>query len=181
MGKAVTVVVNENDENVVQAIARILRGNSVYARQIRDFGRIIDEEAPPRGLAFAPKPGQLLACHFGLGFQVPEIVKTRPVLVISPKRLSDLGLCTVIPISHTPPDEVKPYHYKLPQGIVPNKKYQTAWLKGNLVQTVGLHRLDRLKVGPREYISPLVPNEILKEARRCVLHITGMDHLTVHL
>lgn len=37
-------------------------------------------------LRFHPKPGTILMCDFDTGFQVPEMVKKRPVIVLSPKR-----------------------------------------------------------------------------------------------
>ena len=37
-------------------------------------------------LNFHPEPGMVLICDFTTGFRVPEIVKRRPVVVISPRR-----------------------------------------------------------------------------------------------
>ena len=37
-------------------------------------------------LPFQPKPGMLLMCDFDTGFRPPEMVKVRPVVVISPGR-----------------------------------------------------------------------------------------------
>ncbi len=182
MPKSVTVVLNQDtDESVIQQLAAVLRANNSFARQIRDFADTIENDAHPAGLKFQPKPGQLLACHFGLGFQTPEIVKTRPVLVISPKPKDNSKLCTVVPISSQAPRTIRPFHYKLPEGVVPGGKYEDAWIKGDLVQTVGLHRLDRFKLGFRHYESLQVSDEVLKEVRRCVLHATGMHFLTQHL
>lgn len=181
MARSVSVIVNQDDdERVIQQIAAVLRGNNAYARQVRDFAAAVDKGRLPKGLNFQPKPGQLLICNFGLGFQVPEIVKARPVLVISPYRRVWSGLCTVVPISSVRPRETKAYHFQLPDGIVPSGKYAEAWLKGDLVQTVGAHRLDRFKRGFRDYVAPMVPDEVLRAARRCVLHAAGMDRLTSH-
>ncbi|MEQ8710613.1 MAG: type II toxin-antitoxin system PemK/MazF family toxin [Rhodospirillales bacterium] len=182
MSTIATVVVNEpTDERVVQRIAEALRANGQYAKQIRDFADMLEDNQHPLGLKFQPKPGQLLVCRFGLGFQQPEMVKTRPVLVVSPHQRRWTGLCLVVPISSVPPDPVEPYHYRLPDGLLPSKKYPEAWIKGDLVITVGKHRLDRIKTGFRQYEAPLVPPEVLREARRCILHATGMHTLTAHL
>lgn len=177
----VSVVVNAlEDERVLQTLAAQLRSNSQAASQLRDFASTLENDQVPQGLQFQPKPGQIVACHFGLGFRKPENVKTRPVLVVSPHRRDNVKLCIVVPISSTPPNEVRPYHYKLPKGLVPNEKYEEAWLKGDLIVSVACHRLDRFKVGFRQYVAPMVPVEVLREARRCVLHATGMHSLTEH-
>lgn len=181
MPRATTVVLNqESDEAVIQRIAETLRANDSFAKQVRVFADTLEKGQHPRGLSFQPKPGQILTCHFGLGFQVPEIVKTRPVLVISPKQRRWSGVCVVVPISSQAPKELMPYHYKLPEGLVPGEKYKESWLKGDLVTTVGAHRLDRRKVGFRDYRAPIAPDDVLRQARRCVLHATGMHSLTQH-
>lgn len=181
MAKSVEVVINKfTDEDTLQQIGHILRSNESLASQVRDFTESYKNDQIPKGLKFEPVPGKLLICHFGLGFQRPEIIKTRPVLVISPKYHEKRGLCTVVPISSKEPRQERPYHLKLPNGLVPSNKYENAWLKGDLVQTVGLHRLDRFKVGYRQYRDPIVPSHILHAARRCVLHATGMSSLTQH-
>lgn len=181
MAKAVTVVVNQDtDEQVIQSVASILRRNDALSRQIRDFSKIVEADQIPNGLQFQPKPGHILICHFGLGFQVPENVKTRPVLVISPPQRQWTKLCVVVPISSKIPNVVRPYHYKLPKGTVPTDKYEESWIKGDMVVAVGSHRLDRIRLANRQYVSPIVSDEILREARRCVLHAGGMHSLTIH-
>lgn len=181
MAKTVNIVVNQDsDERVAQTLASALRRNDDLSRQLRDFASAIDNDQIPNGIRFQPKPGHILVCNFGVGFRVPENVKTRPVLVISPHQRKWTGLCVVVPISSQIPNVVRPYHYKLPTGTVPGNKYAESWIKGDMVIAVGAHRLDRLKVGPRQYATPKVPDEVLKEARRCVLHAEGMHALTAH-
>ncbi|MGE0844985.1 MAG: type II toxin-antitoxin system PemK/MazF family toxin [Flavobacteriaceae bacterium] len=181
MAKSVTVVVNQDaDEEVAKKLASVLRRDDALSRQLRNFAEAVDRDQIPNGLQFQPKPGQLLICHFGVGFQVPENVKTRPVLVISPHQRQWTGLCVVVPISSQIPKVVRPYHYKLPKGTVPSEKYEESWIKGDMVIAVGKHRLDRIKVAPRHYVSPIVPDAVLREARRCVLHASGMHSLTIH-
>ena len=158
----------------------MLRSNTGFAGQVRDFADTIQNNKHPRGLAFQPKPGQLLVCHFGLGFQKPEIVKTRPVLVISPHQREWTKLCLVMPISSVEPKPMRRYHYKLPSGLIPGDKYGGAWLKGDLTVAVGCHRLDRFKVGFRQFDAPFVPHDVLQEARRCLLHAAGMHTLIPH-
>lgn len=181
MAKSVTVVVNQDDdEAILQEFAARLRANDQYATQLRDFADTITQDQTVQGIAFQPKAGQILVCHFGLGFRKPEMVKTRPVLVISPKVQPWTKLCLVLPISSTPPEPELDCHYRLPDGLVPGNKYDEAWIKGDMVFAVGCHRLDRIKAGFRNYVAPIVPPDVLKEARRCVLHATGMHSLTDH-
>ncbi|MEP0232706.1 MAG: type II toxin-antitoxin system PemK/MazF family toxin [Roseobacter sp.] len=181
MAKSVSVVVNqEDDERVIQQLAACLRANDRYTTQLRDFADALEDGPKVAGLQFQPKPGQILVCHFGLGFQRPEMVKTRPVMVISPKVNPWTRLCVVIPISSKAPNPVEGHHYRLPDGIVPGGRYEESWLKGDTLMAVGSHRLDRLKIGFRQYVAPCAPTEVLKEARRCILHATGMHSLTVH-
>ena len=49
---------------------------------------------------FNPRPGTVLYCNFE-GYVIPEIVKNRPVIVVSPKYLNRKGLYTVVPMSTT--------------------------------------------------------------------------------
>lgn len=177
----VTVVVNQaEDERVVQRLARALRANDIYARSLRDFADSYEDEQRIFGIKFNPVPGQILVCNFGLGFKPPEPVKVRPVLVISPKADAWTGLCTVLTISSQRPDPIEPYHMQLPEGLLPSDKYPEAWIKGDLLTTVGHHRLDRMMVGRREYVTPVVGADVLREARRCALHVLGMHSLTIH-
>jgi uncharacterized protein YifN (PemK superfamily) len=182
MPKTVAVVINQDsDERVIRELAASLRTNDEYARQLRDFADTLEKEQRVRGIAFQPKPGQILVCHFGLGFRPPEMIKTRPVLVISPKVQPWTKLSVVVPISSRAPVRVQNHHFRLPNGLIPGNKYEEAWIKGDTLIAVGSHRLDRIKVGFRSYVAPIVPDSILTEARRCILHATGLHSLTVHL
>ncbi len=59
-------------------------------------------------LTFHPKPDTLLICDFDRGFKAPEMVKKRPVVVISPRRRkSTPQLCTVVPLSSSAPNPVE--------------------------------------------------------------------------
>ena len=51
---------------------------------------------------FHPRLGQVLYCDFKTGFRPPEMVKARPVVVLSRNHHE---LCTVVPLSGTEPKE----------------------------------------------------------------------------
>ena len=57
------------------------------------------------------KTGMVLACDFK-GYIVPEIVKIRPVVVISPNEVVRPDLFTVVPLSNTAPKFVQNYYYR---------------------------------------------------------------------
>ena len=82
-------------------------------------------------ITFHPKPGQVLFCDFS-GYVFPEIVKTRPVVVVSPSHLARPGLVTVVPLSTTVPDPVRSYHYKLQGNPVPGSTAAETWAKCDL-------------------------------------------------
>ncbi|KAE9647620.1 hypothetical protein CQ009_10270 [Pseudomonas sp. MYb2] len=97
-------------------------------------------------LRYQPKEGSVLICDFR-GYEVPEMVKIRPVVVIRKHRTNSL-LVTVVPLSTTAPDIMLGHHLELAshlQGASP-----TCWAKCDMVATVSLSRLDRIKSKDRE-------------------------------
>jgi uncharacterized protein YifN (PemK superfamily) len=57
-------------------------------------------------IRFAPKPGTVVTVDFDQGFKVPEMVKRRLAVVISPVIKERGPLVTVVPLSTTAPDPV---------------------------------------------------------------------------
>jgi uncharacterized protein YifN (PemK superfamily) len=55
---------------------------------------------PRQAINFVPAEGMMLQCDFSTGFRPPEIVKMRPVVVVS-KRARNRETCIVVPISKT--------------------------------------------------------------------------------
>lgn len=60
------------------------------------------------------------------------------------------------------------------------------WIKGDMVNAVGFHRLDLLRLGKdkqgkRIYQMNPLPDALLKVVRICVLHGMGLSTLTKHL
>jgi mRNA interferase MazF len=94
-------------------------------------------------LIFHPGPGTIVICDFSAGFHPPEMVKIRPVIVISPRRRS-VQLVTVVPLSSSAPMPVQPWHIQLPHGAFPPAR-GVIWAKCDMVATVGFARLDRVK------------------------------------
>lgn len=95
-------------------------------------------------LTFHPSRGAIVICDFSTGFRPPEMVKVRPVVVISPRRRST-QLATVVPISSVSPSPIEPWHYQLPTEAYPPAR-GPMWVKADMLATVALTRLDRVKV-----------------------------------
>ena len=103
-------------------------------------------------LTFRPKPGNVVICDYA-GFKPPEMVKVRPVVVLSPRHRSG-RLVTIVPISSTPPAPAEPWHVELAPGAYPPAR-APMWVKADLINTVAIDRLDRVMVrdprGTRTY------------------------------
>ena len=135
-----------------------------------------------------PKPGTILTADFDQGFRVPEMVKRRLVVVVSPKISIRAGLCTVVPLSRTPPLPVMPYHCKIEiRPKLPDSwGNEDRWVKGDMICAVGFHRLDLIRVGKdvegkRVYRMETLPEEDMQRIRGCILSSLGLARLTTHL
>ena len=101
-------------------------------------------------ITFHPRPGTVLMCDFTTGFIVPEIVKMRPVVIVSPHHIRRPDLYTVVPLSQTAPDPEEPYHVHFPHTPVAGGQ-GPCWAKCDLVVSVAAQRLDRKKIGRGMY------------------------------
>ena len=129
-------------------------------------------------ISFHPKAGMVLMCDFR-GMIAPEIVKVRPVVVISPSKLRRKGLCTVVPLSTTAPDPVELFHCLLPGD--PLRKGMSTWAKCDLVQSVAVTRLDRIRVGKGQYVCAAIPLDLLWELRRKAAVSLSFDYAKMSL
>ena len=113
-------------------------------------------------LMFQPKKGDVVWCNFS-GFVIPEMVKRRPVIIIK-KHKHNSKLVYILPISNLTPEIIKDHHYKLNNDFC--IKYfndQDHWVKVDMVYTVSIERLDRVKTFDGERIIPNIGDEIFKE------------------
>ncbi|WP_155740060.1 type II toxin-antitoxin system PemK/MazF family toxin [Pandoraea pnomenusa] len=95
-------------------------------------------------LPYHPKRGEVLVCDFSTGFRAPEMVKIRPVIVMSSKESHSRRLCTVVPISTTSPKPVKSWHHNLLPFAIPGWECaDPMWAKCDMVQTVSFDRLNK--------------------------------------
>ena len=102
-------------------------------------------EYAPRRLAprikAAPRIRQIYWCDFEMDPILPEMGKTRPALIISPKNTL-AGPCLVLPISTDPQEGVSAeWGHRLDRDLEPG---QTSWVVCNHLYTVSTARLQPL-------------------------------------
>lgn len=131
----------------------------------------------------------ILMCDFSKGFKEPELVKERPVIVIATGGRTGSKLVTVVGLSTTEPNPIRDYHCKIdnkklpPTGLFLNK---TNWIKGDMIYTVGFHRLSLIGIGrgtdgKRRYYMNKLGRDSMREVYSCVLHGLNLGSLTQHL
>ncbi len=135
-----------------------------------------------------PQKGSILLCNFNQGFQVPEMVKRRPVIIVSPRIKGRPGLCTIVALSTTEPVPKMPYHALI--DIIPPLpecfESKGLWIKGDRVNSVGFHRLDFIRVGrnsagKRDYYYTTISKSQMLTVKECILNALGLANLTKHL
>jgi mRNA interferase MazF len=125
-------------------------------------------------LVFHPERGTILLCDFS-GFYEPEMVKRRPVVVLSPQWKNRPGLCTVVALSTTEPYPIFPYHDKFlidpPLPIPYHSPIQ--WIKGDMVYSLSLNRLTFPRYKDKEmnrlYDMRIVSPDVMRLIENCVL------------
>ena len=143
-------------------------------------------------IEFHPRVGQILLCDFSRGFKEPEMVKNRrPVVVVSKAIAGRSNLVTILALSTRTPEPIRPYHYKIPKNSMPQLgRYQEndTWLKGDMVYTVGFHRLDLIRLnkrhpatGKRQYFQNRLDREQMREVYKCMLHGLNLGQLGKYL
>jgi len=135
-----------------------------------------------------PKKGSILLCDFSEGFKRPEMIKKRPVIVLSPKIKARPNLCTVVSLSTTAPNPIMPYHAQI-DIFPPLPEYYASnnlWIKGDMVNAVGFHRLHLIGTGRGSnnqriyYYDSLSPQQ-MEVVIHCVLRAMGLSFLTKHV
>lgn len=134
-----------------------------------------------------PEQGTIVVCDFA-GFVAPEMIKRRPAVVISPRLRRRNELCTVVPLSTTPPHPICPYHFKLHVTPVLPAPYNADfhWVKADMVYTVSFHRLyfpfnGKDASGKRSYDVRIIDKADLLKIQECMLNGLGLTHLTSYL
>ncbi|WP_349987234.1 type II toxin-antitoxin system PemK/MazF family toxin [Pseudomonas alloputida] len=128
-------------------------------------------------LKYQPKEATVLMCDFS-GFQVPEMIKVRPVVVLR-KHSQNRQLVTIVPLSTTAPDHMAGHHVVLP-SYLPGSAL-TCWAKCDMIYTVATSRLDRCRVksrqgSGREYMTFTMLPEHFAAVRAAVGFTLGFTH-----
>ena len=139
-------------------------------------------------VTFHPKPGTIVLCDYDTGFVKPEMVKRRPAVVVSPPISVRAGLCTIVPLSTTPPKPALSYHCMIVvDPPLPDPWTATEmWVKGDMVFAASFQRIDLVRF-PKEYGKErkyrlnALPDYDLKRIHGCILCSFGLAHLTKHL
>jgi mRNA interferase MazF len=136
-------------------------------------------------IQYPVSPGTIIRCDYSRGgFQPPEMVKPRPAVVISPRLPHRDGLCSIVPLSTTPPPHPVNYVVELQIQPLPPPYCETmVWAKCDMVATVGFDRLDLFRTGRspggrRKYLTPKLSAADLERVRIGVLWGIGLGHLT---
>lgn len=124
-------------------------------------------------LPYFPQRGEILICDFDSGFRAPEMVKLRPVVVVSPKSTHSRRLCTVVPLSTTAPTPVKPWHHPLPRVEVPGwTAGAPMWAKCDMLVTVSFDRLNKpylkTRAQGRRYIEAVLSAADIDAVAACI-------------
>jgi len=95
-------------------------------------------------LLFQPKTGSVIYCNY-TGFIAPEMIKKRPVIVIS-KHRDNPKLLTVVPISTTKPEPILNYHVEMDEQFsLINLSGKKSWVKCDMINVVCLDRLNLIR------------------------------------
>lgn len=139
-------------------------------------------------IVYHPLRGSIVTVDYDRGFKNPEMDKLRLAVVLSPAIKARIKLVTVVPLSLTDPDPVLPFHKQIdiPFHLPHPWGNQPRWIKGDMVNAVGFHRVELLrlgkdKTGTRIYQTAVLDEEMFKVVKRCVLHGLGLSSLTKHL
>ena len=135
-------------------------------------------------LTFHPAPGSILLCDYWHDAQAPEMVKRRPVVIVSPRARKGSGIAIVVPLSTTAPKVVLPVHVRIVLGDALPKPFDAVemWAKCDLPNAVSLARLDRFREradGQRSYRSGLCSDQQLTLIRQALAHALGMPFIDV--
>lgn len=138
-------------------------------------------------LQYHPKAGAIVVCDFNKGFVAPEMVKRRPVVVVSPPISVRHRLCTVIPISTEVPNVIMPYHVELPALTLPPPFHGGPnWAKCDMIYAVSFDRLELFRsrdafAPKRQYQEVCLSDNDLLRVRKALLCGLGLAVLTKHL
>ena len=99
---------------------------------------------PLQSISFVPAAGLVLLCNFSTGFQAPEMIKIRPVVVIS-ERDRNRDTCIVVPVSSVLPRDARAVFVALDSNKYAFFQKPDNWAKCETINAVRVQRLFRLR------------------------------------
>lgn len=134
-------------------------------------------------IPYTPRIGQVLWCNYDF-HEKPEMTKNRLVVVVSPKLRERWGICTVVPISTTPPNPIMGYHFQLSKDPLPTSPPETVvWAKCDMINAVSIERLSgywrEIVDGKRRYEELFVPRVDLIGIQRGIVDSIALAHLKI--
>jgi uncharacterized protein YifN (PemK superfamily) len=100
-------------------------------------------------LLYQPRTKTVLMCRFD-GLSEPEMVKTRPVVILA-KHKHNSKLVTVVPLSTTPPNKAGAHHHLLSSNPKPvESKDKMVWAKCDMIYTLSTDRLELFRIHTRQ-------------------------------
>lgn len=101
-------------------------------------------------LPYLPNQGEILICDFDDSAVGAEMIKRRPVVVITKHDRHRHRMCTVVPLSTTAPDPIRSWHHPMPHLCVAGWQANgSIWAKCDMLATVSLDRLNKPYVRTR--------------------------------
>lgn len=117
-------------------------------------------------LPYLPKQGEILVCDFDDSAIGAEMIKRRPVVVVSRHEAHRSSLCTVVALSTTPPVPPLKWHHYMPLLRVTGWSADDGvWAKCDMLATVSLERLNKPYIKRRtgrQFISHQLPESDLQ-------------------
>jgi len=103
------------------------------------------------------------------------MVKKRRVVVISPYQFNKRGICTVVPLSTTTPQSIEVFHYKISAGNYRFlSQFDDTWVKTDMLATVSLRRLDRIRVD-QHFLAPSLNEHDIKQIKQSVRNFLDLQ------
>jgi uncharacterized protein YifN (PemK superfamily) len=125
-------------------------------------------------LKFQPKVGSVVYCDY-VGFIEPEMIKKRPVIVIS-KHKHHPKLLSVVPISTVMPEKIFDYHVEMDEQFCTlYLSGDKCWVKCDMFNVVSLERLNLVrdkKSGLRH--APNVGLEFVTKIKEAIGKVHGL-------
>jgi uncharacterized protein YifN (PemK superfamily) len=134
---------------------------------------------------YYPRNAEVVQCDFS-GFKAPEMVKTRPVIVIGPRLRHRGDLATIVPLSTSPKTNPEAWQVKvtLIQKLPAPFDITEAWAICDMVCSISTDRLDRFKphrprYGARgKWVTSSISKDDLQLVRQGVASSLGFGTLT---